>query len=87
VLPLAPLLLLAWLAWRGAPLLALGLVATGALVHLTLALRFARASLGGVGGHAEWKRETSTRRHLRRSPAWLVGLGLVVAGTALGLWR
>jgi hypothetical protein len=85
VLPLATLALIAWTAWRGGPALAIALMAAGFLVHLALGLRMMRASMGGVGGHAEWVRESSTRPRLARSPAWLAGLVLVLAGLGVAL--
>jgi hypothetical protein len=87
VLQLATLVLIAYSIWRGAPRVAIALMAAGLLVHLALMLRLARASLGGVGAHAEWVRDVATRRRLRESPAWLVGLLLILAGFAFGLWR
>jgi hypothetical protein len=80
VLPLATLALLVWTAWRGGPPLAVALMAAGFLVHVALAVRMGRASMGGVGGHAEWVRASSVRPRLARSPAWLVGLVLILAG-------
>ena len=83
---LVTVILLAVAAWRGAPTLALVLMAAGLAVHLGLVLGLARASLGGVGGHAEWVRAVSTRPRLGRSPGWLVGTLLVVAGLAVVVW-
>ena len=85
MLPLATLGLIAWTAWRGGPALAIALMVAGFLVHLTLGVRMMRASMGGVGGHAEWVRAASTRPRLARSPAWLVGLVLVLAGLGVAL--
>jgi hypothetical protein len=84
---LASIGVLAWLAWRGADVVALGLVAGGVAVQAALALRLARATAGGVGGHAEWVRETSRRPRIRQSPAWAVGAALVLAGLTLFLVR
>jgi len=87
VLQLATLGLIAYSVWRGTSWLAVALMAAGFAVHLALMARFTRASLGGVGAHAEWVREVATRRRVRESPAWLVGLLLILAGLAVGLWR
>ncbi len=84
---LATLGLIAWALWRGAAGLAVGLMLAGFLVHLALALRLVRTLEGGVGGHAEWLRDTSVRPRVRRSPAWLVGLALILAGLALAVSR
>jgi hypothetical protein len=84
---LASIGVLAWLAWRGASVVALGLVAGGVAVQAALALRLVRATTGGVGGHAEWVRETSGRPRIRRHPAWAVGAALVLAGLVLFLLR
>jgi hypothetical protein len=86
MIPLAALVALLFLAWRGAGLVALALLAAGFLVTFVLSLRVLRASVGGVGGHAEWVRDVSLRPRLGRSPGWAFGTGLVVAGIALGLW-
>ena len=83
----ASIVALAWLAWRGAGVAALLLVASGVAVQLVLAMRLARASVGGVGGHAEWVRETSRRPRIRRSPAWALGAALVLAGLAVSFVR
>lgn len=86
MVPVVTLVLIAWLMWRGAPLAGgVGLMVLGLGVHLVLMLRFAGATAGGVGGHAEWVRETSTRPRLARHPAWLVGLGLIGAGLGWAL--
>ena len=87
MLQVATVALIAYHVWRGGVTLGVALMATGLAVHLTLALRLARATMGGVGGHAEWVRDVSTRPRLRRSPAWFVGLALIVAGLALVPWR
>ena len=86
MLPLATLIAIAWSVWRGGSPLGIGLMAAGLLIHITLMLRLARASVGGVGGHAEWVRETSRRPRLLESPAWLGGLVLVLAGLAVASW-
>jgi hypothetical protein len=86
VLQVATLGLIVYSVWHGAPRAAVALMAGGLLVHLVLILRLARASMGGVGAHAEWVRDVATRRRLRESPAWLAGLLLVIAGCALALW-
>jgi hypothetical protein len=79
----AVLLVVAWA--RGGGALGLGLMAVGLAVQLALVARLARASVGGVGGHAEWVRDASTRPRLARSPVWLLGAGLVLAGLAVAL--
>ena len=86
MIPLAALVALLLFAWRGAGPVTLALLAAGFLVTFVLSLRVLRASVGGVGGHAEWVRDVSLRPRLARSPAWAVGVGLVAAGIALGLW-
>ena len=75
--------LLAWLAWRGAPWPSLALIAAGWAVHASLLARLLRATLTPAGGHAEWVRERSLRPRLRRSPLWAVGWLLVIVGVAL----
>jgi len=85
MLPLATLALIAYTAYRGGSALGIGLMVAGFLVHLALGLRLVRASMGGVGGHAEWVRESSTRPRLARSPAWLIGLVLILAGLGVAL--
>jgi hypothetical protein len=87
MIPLVALLAFLALAWRGAGLLALALLATGFLSTFLLSIRVLRASVGGVGGHAEWVRDVSVRPRLARSPVWAVGVGLIAAGTAIGLWE
>jgi hypothetical protein len=71
---------MAYTAWRGGPALAVAIMAAGFVVHVALAVRMMRASMGGVGGHAEWLRDASLRPRLARSPAWLLGLVLIIAG-------
>jgi hypothetical protein len=73
--------------WIGAPGLGIGLLAAGLVVQLAQVARLVRASGGGVGGHAEWVREGSTRRRLRESPVWLLGCALAVAGAMLSFWQ
>ena len=85
MLQTATLLLIAYALWCGAPALGVALLVAGFLVQLALTLRLLRASLGGVGGHAEWVREVSTRPRLARSPAWLLALALVLSGLAVTL--
>jgi hypothetical protein len=82
---LATMAVIAWCVWRGASPLAIALMGTGLLVHLALTLRLVRASTGGVGGHAEWVRERSARPRLERSPAWVVGLVLILLGLLIAL--
>ena len=86
MLPLATLVLIGYCLWHGASALGIALMVAGLVVHLALALRLARASMGGVGGHAEWVRDLSTRPRLRRSPGWLVGFVLILAGAAVAVW-
>jgi hypothetical protein len=81
---LATLALLAWALWQGAPLGAVACLLAGLVIEVALVLRLARASTGGVGGHAEWVRERAVRPRLLQSPAWLAAMMLVVAG--VGLW-
>ena len=87
MLQLTTVLLISYCLWRTGPTLGVAVMAAGLLVHVALVLRLGRASMGGVGGHAEWVRDMSTRPRLRRSPAWLVGLALIVLGFVLALWR
>ena len=77
---LATLALIAWAIWRDASGLAVGLMVSGLLVHVLLAVRLGRSLEGGIGGHAEWVREMSLRPRLARGPAGLVGLALICAG-------
>lgn len=86
MIPLAALVALLFFAWRGAGVIALALLAAGFLVTFVLSLRVLRASVGGVGGHAEWVRDVSVRPRLGRSPGWAAGVALVAAGIARGLW-
>jgi len=86
VLQLATLVLIGYCVWRGGGGLGVALMAAGFLVHLALALRVVRASMGGVGGHAEWVRAASTRPRLLRSPAWLFGLALILGGLGVAMW-
>ena len=86
MLPLVTLIAIAWSVWRGASPLGIGLMTAGLLIHVALMLRLVRASVGGVGGHAEWVREQSRRPRLLESPAWLGGLVLVLTGLAVASW-
>lgn len=79
--------LLAYFVWRGGNPLGIGLIAAGLLVEMVLVLRLLRATVGGVGGHAEWVRDVSRRPRLQRSPGWLGAAALVIAGAAIALWR
>ena len=85
MLLLATVAAIAWCVWRGASLPGVALMGAGLLIHLALTLRLVRASTGGVGGHAEWVRERSARPRLERSPAWVVGLVLILLGLAVAL--
>jgi hypothetical protein len=80
MLPLVTLPLIVYYLWRGGALLGVLLMSAGLVVHSLMLLRIVRATAGGVGGHAEWVRDTSTRPRLARHPAWVVGIALVVAG-------
>ena len=82
---LATLVLIAYSVWIGAACIGIALMVAGLLIHVALGLRLVRASAGGVGGHAEWVRESSTRPRLRRSPAWLLALALIIVGFALAV--
>jgi len=85
MLPVAGFALLLYCVWRGGNPLGLALLGIGVGIHVVLMLRLAHATAGGVGGHAEWVRDVSTRPRMRRSPAWLVGFALVALGAALAL--
>ena len=74
---------LLFLLLTGAPIVATGLVGLGVVLQLVLVARLARATVGGVGGHAEWVRDVSRRPRLRSDPLWLAATGLVVAGLLL----
>ena len=87
MLTLLTLAFLVLALWIGAPRLGIGLLAAGLVVQLVQVVRLAQASGGGVGGHAEWVREGSTRRRLRESPVWLLGCALALAGALLSFWR
>ncbi len=86
MMPLLGFALLVYCVLRGGNPLGLVLLAAGVLMHVVLALRMARASTGGVGGHAEWVRDVSSRPRLERSPAWMVGAALVAVGAAIALF-
>jgi hypothetical protein len=87
MIALVGLLLLGVFAWLGAGFLPLALLATGAVWTFVLSVRMLRASVGGVGGHAEWVRDVSTRPRLSRSPAWGAAVALIATGAILGLWE
>lgn len=87
MIALAALALLGLFAWLGAGPLPLVLLAAGAGWSFVLSVRMLRASVGGVGGHAEWVRDVSTRPRLARSPAWGAAVALIASGAALGLWE
>jgi hypothetical protein len=87
MIALVALLLLAVFAWLGVGWLPLALIGSGALWTFVLSVRVLRASVGGVGGHAEWVRDVSTRPRLSRSPAWSAAVALIATGAALGLWE
>ena len=83
MLLLLPIGVLAFFAWRGGNPLGIALIVIGLFVELTLVLRWVRATVGGVGGHAEWVRDVSRRPRLARDPKWLWATGLVVVGAAI----
>ena len=83
MLLLLPLLLLGFFAWRGGHTLGIAMICAGLLIEVLLALRLLRASVGGVGGHAEWVREVARRPGIDRDPAWLGATLLVVAGAVV----
>jgi hypothetical protein len=85
MLLLATVIAIAWCVWRGASVLGIALMVAGLLVHVALTVRLVRASTGGVGGHAEWVRDRSARPRLERSPAWVVGLVLILIGLLVAL--
>lgn len=76
----ATVILLACALWRDAPWGAIACMLAGLAVQVMLVLRLARATVGGVGGHAEWVRERAVRPRVMRDPAWLAGAALVLAG-------
>ena len=80
MLLLLPIGLLVYFAWRGGNPLGIALIGVGLVVELALVLAVVRASVGGVGGHAEWVRDVSRRPRLARNPGWLWATGLVVVG-------
>jgi hypothetical protein len=86
MLPLAGFALLLYCLWRDGNPIGIALLAAGVLIHVVLTLRLVRATAGGVGGHAEWVRDVSTRPRMRASPAWLVGAALVAIGASLALF-
>jgi hypothetical protein len=86
MLPLTGFLLLLYCLWRGGNPIGLALLAAGVLIHVVLTLRLARATSGGVGGHAEWVRDVSTRPRMQASPAWLIGAALVALGASIALF-
>lgn len=80
MLLLLPLILLGFFAWRGGHALGIIMICAGLVIELVLAMRLLRASVGGVGGHAEWVREVARRPRIDRDPAWLAATMLVLAG-------
>ena len=85
MIPVVALLAFAFFAWRGAGPIPLGLLAASFVSTLALSLRMLRASVGGVGGHAEWVRDVSVRLRLGRSPVWGLGVALLAAGIIAAL--
>jgi hypothetical protein len=86
MLPLAGFGLLLYCLWQGGNPIGVAILAAGVLTHVVLTLRLLKATAGGVGGHAEWVRDVSTRPRLRQSPAWIVGSALVALGGSLALF-
>ena len=80
MLLLLPIALLVYFAWQGGNPLGIALIVAGLVLEVVLALRMVRATVGGVGGHAEWVRDVSGRPRLERDPKWLWATGLVVLG-------
>ncbi len=80
MLLLLPIVLLAYFAWQGGNPVGIVLIAVGLAVEVTLALRMVRASVGGVGGHAEWVRDVSRRPRLERDSKWMWATALVILG-------
>ena len=83
MLLLLSLAALAYGLWSGGRSVGLLLMALGVIVQLWQSARLLRATVGGVGGHAEWVRDVVVRPRLGRSPAWLVALLLTLVGFAL----
>ncbi|HEY8514614.1 MAG TPA: hypothetical protein VIS07_03765 [Candidatus Binatia bacterium] len=86
MLPILGVLLLLYCVWREGNPYGIALLAAGVMLQVMLALRFARATRGGVGGHAEWVRDVSQRPRLERNPGWLLGSALVAIGAAIALF-
>ncbi len=80
MLVLLPIVLLAYFAWYGGNPLGIVLIAAGLVIEVTLVLHMVRASVGGVGGHAEWVRDVSRRPGLERDSKWMWATGLVIVG-------
>ena len=80
MLLLLPIVLLAYFASQGGNPIGLAMIVSGFIVELVLTLRMVRATVGGVGGHAEWVRDVSRRPRLERDAKWLWATALVVVG-------
>ncbi|MDG2304868.1 MAG: hypothetical protein P8R42_09460 [Candidatus Binatia bacterium] len=83
MLLLLPIVLLAYFAWQGGHALGIVFIVVGLGIELTLVLRMVRATVGGVGGHAEWVRDVSRRPRLARDPMWSWATALVIVGGLL----
>lgn len=80
MLLLLPIILLAYFGWHGGNPVGIGMIVIGLVTEIVLVLRMVRATVGGVGGHAEWVRDVSGRPRLERDPKWLWATALVVLG-------
>lgn len=86
MLLLLPIVLLAYFAWQGGHVLGIVLIVVGLVIELRLVLQMVRATVGGVGGHAEWVRDVSRRPRLARDPMWSWATALVVLGWLLAVF-
>lgn len=85
MIPLVALLVFVFFVWRGAGPVPLSLLAASFVCTFALSLRVLRASVGGVGAHAEWVRDVSVRPRLGRNPVWGMGVALLVGGIIAAL--
>jgi hypothetical protein len=85
VIVLVTLALIGYAVWTGARWLGIVLMVAGLLLQVALGLRLLRATVGGVGGHAEWVRASSTRPRLHQSPGYFLALALIISGFALAV--
>lgn len=83
MLILLPVVLLAYFAWRGGHPLGLALIVAGFVIEAALVVKMVKATVGGVGGHAEWVRDVSRRPRLERDPKWVWATALVIVGALL----